>query len=105
MGAVWLPASTVKLLVSVAVSPERLMTVTSKTPGDSVFGAMVALMKMQGAPSLPVHDSLIVPVSHEGWAMAHLHAGYRYHCKVLPYLEVHGPISSSASTLAVSAVS
>jgi hypothetical protein len=56
---------------------------------EAVVGAMQALMVMQGAPSLPVHDSLIVPASYEGWAKEHLRASYSYHCKVLPHLEVH----------------
>jgi hypothetical protein len=66
---------------------------------EAVVSTMVQLMQIQDAPSLPVHDSLLVPVSHEEWAKVYLTTSYRYHCKVTPYLQVHPPNNSNASTL------
>jgi hypothetical protein len=65
---------------------------------EAVFGAVRALMVMQNAPSLPVHDSLIVPVSLQEWAHGHLTAAYGYFCKAVPHLEVHPPQPSTATS-------
>jgi hypothetical protein len=48
-------------------------------------------MVMEKAPSLPVHDSLLVPVSLEEGAKAHLTGSYGYFCKITPFLAVHKP--------------
>jgi hypothetical protein len=66
---------------------------------EAIISAMLALMRMQDAASLLVHDSLLVPISHQGWATSHLHASYSYHCKVTPYLEVHYPENFSVQQL------
>jgi hypothetical protein len=58
---------------------------------EAVIGAMGALMRMQKAPSLPVHDSLLVPITYEDWGHGHLTASYSYFCKAIPHLEVHHP--------------
>jgi hypothetical protein len=63
---------------------------------EAVLGAMQQLMQMQNAPSLPVHDSLLVPVSHEKWARAYLTGSYSHFCKATPHLEVHRLNSSPA---------
>jgi hypothetical protein len=58
---------------------------------QAVIGAMGALMRMQKAPSLPIHDSLLVPITYEDWGHGHLTASYSYFCKAIPHLEVHHP--------------
>jgi hypothetical protein len=58
---------------------------------EAVVAGMEQLMQLQNAPSLPVHDSLLVPASHEEWAKAYLSTSYRYFCKATPYIEVHHP--------------
>jgi hypothetical protein len=58
---------------------------------EAVIGAMGALMRTQKAPSLPVHDSLLVPITYEDWGQGHLTASYSYFCKAIPHLEVHHP--------------
>ena len=58
---------------------------------QAVIGAMGALMRMQKAPSLPIHDSLLLPITYEDWGHGHLTASYSYFCKAIPHLEVHHP--------------
>jgi hypothetical protein len=58
---------------------------------NAVISAMLQLRSAQDAPSLPIHDSLLVPVRHEDWAKTFLASSYHYHCKAKPHLTVHRP--------------
>lgn len=56
---------------------------------EAIISAMLGLIMAEGVPSLPVHDSLLVPMSAESRAREHLSFGYRAHCRVMPYLTTH----------------
>ncbi|MBR0870300.1 hypothetical protein JQ633_08030 [Bradyrhizobium tropiciagri] len=57
---------------------------------EIVIGAMRALMAM-GVPSMPVHDSLIVPESKEGVAVEAIEQQFRAITGVVPKLDVGRP--------------
>jgi hypothetical protein len=48
----------------------------------------IQLIKLYQVPSLPVHDSLLVPVSAIHLAMDALKDSYRYHCKIEPRVKI-----------------
>lgn len=49
---------------------------------EAIRGAMIQLIKMYQVPSLPVHDSLLVPVSAIGLCREALTFSYKHHCKL-----------------------
>jgi hypothetical protein len=55
---------------------------------EAVVSSVMLLMR-SGVPSLPVHDSLIVPVSAEAMASDVLTNNYNFVCRVTPALVVH----------------
>jgi hypothetical protein len=55
---------------------------------EAIRGAMIQLIKMYQVPSLPVHDSLLLPISAIHLAMDALKGSYRYHCKIEPRIKV-----------------
>jgi hypothetical protein len=55
---------------------------------EAIRGAIIQLIKMYQVPSLPVHDSLLVPVSAIHLAMDALKDSYRYHCKIEPRVKI-----------------
>jgi hypothetical protein len=55
---------------------------------EAVIATVIALMEA-GVPSLPVHDSLIVPLSAEASAMKLLRDKYTNICGIIPALTVH----------------
>ena len=55
---------------------------------EAVVSTVILLMR-SGVPSLPVHDSLIVPVSAEAMAKDILSNNYSHVCGVTPALVVH----------------
>lgn len=57
---------------------------------EIIIGTMQALMAM-GIPSLPVHDSIIVPESREVVAVETLKQQFRVHTGVVPKLETSRP--------------
>jgi hypothetical protein len=63
---------------------------------EAVISAMGMLMRMHKAPTLPVHDSLVVPVKYKGWAYAYLSTRYNQFCKAI--LAYGGPSSSDVVT-------
>jgi hypothetical protein len=58
---------------------------------QAVLGSMQSLMQVSAVPTLPIHDSLLVPVSREELAKEHLTVSYHHFCKVVPHLEAHYP--------------
>ena len=64
---------------------------------EVILRTMVALMG-RGVPSLPVHDSLILPRSREGEGLSLLASSFEAQCGVRPALEVsrrEGPVEPS----------
>jgi hypothetical protein len=55
---------------------------------EAIRGAIIQLIKMHQVPSLPVHDSLLVPVSAIHLAMEALTGSYKYHCKIEPRIKI-----------------
>jgi hypothetical protein len=55
---------------------------------EAIRGAMIQLIKMYQVPSLPVHDSLLVPVSAIHLAMDALKDSYKYHCNIDPRIKI-----------------
>jgi hypothetical protein len=55
---------------------------------EAVVPTVIMLMR-SGVPSLPVHDSLIVPASAEAMAKDILSNNYNHICGVTPALVVH----------------
>lgn len=51
---------------------------------EAVIGAMIHLIKVYEIPTLPVHDSLLVPASRVGQCKNLLVDHYRYQCKIEP---------------------
>lgn len=49
---------------------------------------MIQLIKMYQVPSLPVHDSLLVPVSAIGLCREALTFSYKHHCKIEPRIKI-----------------
>ena len=58
---------------------------------EAVIGTMVHLIKAYQIPALPVHDSLLVPVSKIGLCRNLLVDHYRYSCKIEPRVTVDYP--------------
>jgi hypothetical protein len=55
---------------------------------EAIRGAMIQLIKMYRVPSLPVHDSVLVPVSAVHLAMEALTSSYQFYCKIEPRVKV-----------------
>lgn len=55
---------------------------------EAIRGAMIKLIKMHNVPSLPVHDSLLVPVSAIHLALDALRDSYSFHCKIEPRIKI-----------------
>ena len=55
---------------------------------EAVVSTVILLMR-SGVPSLPVHDSLIVPASAEAMASDILSNNYNHVCGVTPALVAH----------------
>ncbi|WP_201829204.1 hypothetical protein [Microvirga zambiensis] len=55
----------------------------------AIRGAIIQLIKTRQVPSLPVHDSLLVPVSAILQAMDALTDNYKYHCKIEPRIKIN----------------
>lgn len=64
---------------------------------EAIVDAMWHLMALD-IPSLPVHDSLLVPLHAEETAMEVLRGSYSVNCGVDPYLVVHRPPMDPLST-------
>ncbi len=58
---------------------------------EAVIGAMIHLIKVYAIPSLPVHDSLIVPLSEAGRAEEILSSHYQHHCGIWPQVKIDYP--------------
>jgi hypothetical protein len=58
---------------------------------EAVIGSMVHLITVFQIPSLPVHDSLIVPRSAIDHCIHSLTPSYMVHCKIRPQLKVNEP--------------
>jgi hypothetical protein len=58
---------------------------------EAVIGSMVHLITVFQVPALPVHDSLLVPVSKIDHCIHSLTPSYMVHCKIRPQLKVNEP--------------
>ncbi len=58
---------------------------------EAIVATMLELME-EGLPSLPVHDSLLVPASKAKMAQEALSPHYRKICGVTPVLKLHQPM-------------
>ncbi|HEY8383001.1 MAG TPA: hypothetical protein VIL09_12710 [Microvirga sp.] len=58
---------------------------------EAVIGTMIHLIKAYEIPSLPVHDSLLVPVSQISQCRNLLIDHYRYQCRIEPQVRIERP--------------
>jgi hypothetical protein len=58
---------------------------------NAVLNTMLELLRDHRVPSLPAHESLIVPVSHQSLAEDILKRNFLTACHIEPSLEVHPP--------------
>lgn len=58
---------------------------------EAVIGSMIHLITVFQAPALPVHDSLLVPVSKIEHCIHSLTPSYMVHCNIRPHLKVNEP--------------
>ena len=61
------------------------------TESEVIIGSMIILMKEHGIPSLPVHDSPIVPRHRMDLALEVLKDRFRVETGMLPRLDVTDP--------------